>query len=455
MKKNILIIMAILLLIIPTALAVLFPTPDNPCIDTDGGKDYYTDGEWAYSSDTGGGSGSDRCIDDNVLREYYCENDVITHEDYTCPGGCVMFEGVCEVVTVCTEDWSCGDWSDCTGDAQTRTCTDANSCGTTDDKPSTSQSCTVTCTEDWDCDDWSSCVDNKQTRSCTDQNDCDTTDDKPSTRRDCAMCETNSECDDGKVSTKDRCSGSPKKCSNTVITDCFSGDDYCPSGCSSQGDDDCDQCSSDQDCNDNNACTSDSCSGSPARCANTRESSGCSFQNSCLTIGTRTTNLYCGSDNIMEKHKSLTSSCSNNYECQTNLCKNNQCSESSLIKRIINWFKSLFGAGDSNETHADVKSLVDCGEDKACFEEEFKNCNPAKVKMGLELAPGANLLYLYEIIKLSNEGCEVKSQFLENPMPGFVGKTMICKYDNALDFESAVADTSKCQGELYDQLNAG
>jgi len=43
----------------------------------------------------------------------------------------------------CTESWTCGDWSACANSQQTRTCTDANSCGTTTSKPSESQSCTV------------------------------------------------------------------------------------------------------------------------------------------------------------------------------------------------------------------------------------------------------------------------------------------------------------------------
>ena len=42
----------------------------------------------------------------------------------------------------CTESWSCGSWSSCVGGTQTRTCTDANSCGTITSRPALSQSCT-------------------------------------------------------------------------------------------------------------------------------------------------------------------------------------------------------------------------------------------------------------------------------------------------------------------------
>jgi PGF-pre-PGF domain-containing protein len=50
---------------------------------------------------------------------------------------------VTETPAACTESWTCTDWSACANSQQTRTCTDANSCGTTASKPSESQSCTV------------------------------------------------------------------------------------------------------------------------------------------------------------------------------------------------------------------------------------------------------------------------------------------------------------------------
>jgi hypothetical protein len=43
----------------------------------------------------------------------------------------------------CTESWYCTEWSDCINSQQTKTCTDTNSCGTTSNKPSESQSCST------------------------------------------------------------------------------------------------------------------------------------------------------------------------------------------------------------------------------------------------------------------------------------------------------------------------
>jgi len=43
----------------------------------------------------------------------------------------------------CIEDWQCGSWSICSNNLQTRTCVDANRCGTILNKPSLTQSCSV------------------------------------------------------------------------------------------------------------------------------------------------------------------------------------------------------------------------------------------------------------------------------------------------------------------------
>lgn len=44
----------------------------------------------------------------------------------------------------CTEQWSCSDWSACSNDQQTRTCTDSNACRTTAQRPALTQTCAVT-----------------------------------------------------------------------------------------------------------------------------------------------------------------------------------------------------------------------------------------------------------------------------------------------------------------------
>lgn len=93
----------------------------------------------------------------------------------------------------CSESWTCGAWSTCTNGSQSRTCTDANACGTTINRPPLIQSCTVTppsCTENWSCTTWSTCINGNQTRACTDANACGTTTNKPAVSQSCTSPDT-------------------------------------------------------------------------------------------------------------------------------------------------------------------------------------------------------------------------------------------------------------------------
>ncbi len=127
------------------------------CTDSDGGKDYYvkgktvpnifdTDEDACYSINED--SKVDSCSGENCrLVELYCIDAPVggqsaVLEYYNCPNGCE--DGACVgSPETCTESWSCNSWSTCSNSQQTRTCTDSNSCGTTENKPLTSKTCTV------------------------------------------------------------------------------------------------------------------------------------------------------------------------------------------------------------------------------------------------------------------------------------------------------------------------
>lgn len=72
---------------------------------------------------------------------------------------------------------------------------------------------------------------------------------------------------------------------------------------------------------------------------------GCKDENAnCIPFGTRLENSkYCNIDKSIKDQKSKESSCSNNYECVSNVCVNSKCVEPSLLEKIISWFKKLFG----------------------------------------------------------------------------------------------------------------
>jgi hypothetical protein len=156
-------------------------------------------------------------------------------------------------------------------------------------------------------------------------------------------CKSDSECNDNDISTKDSCYGNPKKCNNTKITECISDDNYCPPNCKYSKDKDCDQCNKNEDCNDDNACTKDECTGKPKKCTNQRITSGCDVDGNCVPIGTRNGSKFCNVENLLKDQQAKELDCNNNYECQSNICVNNKCIEPSLLKKIVDWFKNLFG----------------------------------------------------------------------------------------------------------------
>lgn len=97
-------------------------------------------------------------------------------------------------------------------------------------------------------------------------------------------CSSNAQCNDQNQCTIDRCSGTPKKCSNAKITECRKGDDCCPSGCTYSRDSDCpkeDECETNSDCPDADLCTVDNCSGTPKKCSHSRITNCVNNDNCC------------------------------------------------------------------------------------------------------------------------------------------------------------------------------
>ena len=97
--------------------------------------------------------------------------------------------------TTCTPNWSCGWWLACSGNQQTRTCSDTNHCGVLTNKPvETKGYCdfqpgTESCVSKWECSGWSSCASFKQTRTCTDSNNCQLAGYRPIEKRFCYISE--------------------------------------------------------------------------------------------------------------------------------------------------------------------------------------------------------------------------------------------------------------------------
>jgi len=71
---------------------------------------------------------------------------------------------------------------------------------------------------------------------------------------------------------------------------------------------------------------------------------GCSLDNRCYNYGFRKWGEYCSdAEGKFIEQKSSEESCDNNFECDSNICVDDECVSAGLMRRILNWFKGLFG----------------------------------------------------------------------------------------------------------------
>ena len=94
----------------------------------------------------------------------------------------------------CIPNWSCTSWGPClVNSIHHRTCNDVNYCQTSqywrNPKPDETKPCYLKCIEKWQCSEWSQCSDSVQVRDCWDIKKCGTTYEKPSTTQGCTVSE--------------------------------------------------------------------------------------------------------------------------------------------------------------------------------------------------------------------------------------------------------------------------
>ena len=70
---------------------------------------------------------------------------------------------------------------------------------------------------------------------------------------------------------------------------------------------------------------------------------GCIAEDQCIPVGYRKGTSYCDVGNNITEQKESGSLCDNSFECQSNVCAGGKCVSMSLIQKIIDWFKALFG----------------------------------------------------------------------------------------------------------------
>jgi hypothetical protein len=169
------------------------------------------------------------------------------------------------------------------------------------------------CLENWSCEDWGECLDDEQNRLCTDINSCGTVENKPSEIQSCSSPDSDIEC-----YLDDDCSiegtGSPycvgdEMCTGSMVYECLKAgteQSYCNYSASL----DCTPC--ENGCADKQ-CVSASTSG-----------------NECEKIGLRANGKYCSSEYKLDSQKVDEALCENDFECSSNICKNEKCGEGGL-----------------------------------------------------------------------------------------------------------------------------
>ena len=169
---------------------------------------------------------------------------------------------------------------------------------------------------------------------------------------------------------------------------------------------------------------------------------GCFYGDKCLPIGVRVSGLYCSIKGDLPSQLEADSGCENNFECKSNVCVAGKCISSSLIEKIISWFRRLFG-GDGNE------EVIDCGANIECWENALKVCKPAKISQEGGSQEGGLII---EIIGLEGEKCVVK--WTAKMVSG--KESMICKFENySLGTKSNIGSLEQyCKGTLTYWLTA-
>ncbi len=69
---------------------------------------------------------------------------------------------------------------------------------------------------------------------------------------------------------------------------------------------------------------------------------GCILGDKCAPIGYRVEGKYCNINSEFKEQKSSEENCDNNFECESNLCVDEECISGGLLRRILNWFKKFF-----------------------------------------------------------------------------------------------------------------
>ena len=73
---------------------------------------------------------------------------------------------------------------------------------------------------------------------------------------------------------------------------------------------------------------------------------GCKMDNKCYPLAYRKNGQFCSDNKEFIIELEAGQKCENNFECTSNICISDECVSEGLLRKVLNWFKSLFGGED-------------------------------------------------------------------------------------------------------------
>lgn len=287
---------------------------NNVCTDSDGGLKYFQKGKLITADNTY----EDVCTDSNFVKEYFCDSLPSYYENYKCTNGCK--DGACiEKLSEIKEQVKCIFKNSITEQKCYTAENNLISCKGV-------ESCVINVSAEkgkkleWK----SSCggyvstlidgVDEYAEFNCSVANEIKCTDSDGGLNYSVK----------GKTCVGDNCK--EDICDNQNLMEYYCSDN----DRRSQGYD----CLPEQICKDG-ACVKSS--GESTLC------NGCLSDKKCYPIGYRKDGNFCSDKGSFIKQLIPDKSCQNNFECSSNLCISGKCINPSLIERMFNWFRKIFG----------------------------------------------------------------------------------------------------------------
>ncbi|MBU2496536.1 MAG: hypothetical protein KJ767_00565 [Nanoarchaeota archaeon] len=174
---------------------------------------------------------------------------------------------------------------------------------------------------------------------------------------------------------------------------------------------------------------------------------GCESDGKCYPLGYRKAEQYCTPDNEFVAQLEADASCDNNFECESNVCVSGECVSGGLIKKIMNWFKRLFGIKPKPPPEP-----VNCSE--LLIEKDFGDYKYIKSEYGSEREPGLPV-YSKDGAQIDEVTCCIAEYQVPLPLAEYQGQgkvgVQVCPYNNRKDLENSISWFIKKEGFVSEE----